>query len=249
MSPGGHQLHRGVEVLTLVDPGADDGQLAPEDPEQVDLPRVEWIATMTSRPRTASAWVAVVTPPAEPETSNATSAPAPPVQSSIDAMRSARRVEHAQAERRADRPAGLVEFQHHDVGADGPGGQGDQQADRAATDDDDLLAGAHAAPADVVHRDRGRLDQRRAFEREVRWAAPRARRPGPSTSDCIEPVESMPRKFSRWQMWRVPALAGGHSPHQSSGMTVTGSPMAQPATSGPSSAMRPDISWPITAGR
>ena len=42
-----------------------------------------WIATTTRRPRTASAWIAAARPASAPDTSNATCAPAPSVQSSI----------------------------------------------------------------------------------------------------------------------------------------------------------------------
>ena len=49
-------------------------------------------------------------------------------------------------------------------------------------------------------------------------------------------------------MWLCPRWQAGHFPHQSSGMTVTGSPTAHPVIPGPSSAIRPDISWPIDGG-
>ena len=95
----------------------------------------------------------------------------------------------------------LVEFQHHHVGADRPGGQGDQDPDRAAADHDDLLAGDHAAPADVVHRDRRRLDERRQLQARGPAGSRTSTRVGTVHDDCMEPAESMPRKFSRWQMW------------------------------------------------
>ena len=37
----------------------------------------------------------------------------------------------------------------------------------------------------------------------------------------MAPVESMPTKLSRWQMWLWPAWQAGQWPHQASGMTVT----------------------------
>jgi hypothetical protein len=52
----------------------------------------------------------------------------------------------------------------------------------------------------------------------------------------------MPTKTSRWQTWVKPDRQAGQVPHQRSGITVTGSPAAQPVTAGPTSATRPDIS-------
>jgi hypothetical protein len=58
----------------------------------------------------------------------------------------------------------------------------------------------------------------------------------------------MPMKLRLWQMCALPARQAGHSPHQSSGITVTRSPTAQPLTPAPSAEIVPDISWPSTAG-
>ena len=66
---------------------------------------------------------------------------------------------------------------------------------------------------------------------------------------CIAPGASMPMNTRFMQTWELPAAQAGHSPHDLTGSTVTGSPTDQPSTPAPSAATRPDISWPMTAGR
>ena len=149
------------------------------------------------------------TPAAAPDTSNATSAPAPPVHPRRTAATSvaAGRRRAARAPPATARRCGVQLDEQH-LGARGAGDAGDQQADRSATDHDRMLAGAQPRPADVVHRDRRGLHQRAVVAATVR---PEARtstcgrhRPG----CCIAPGESIPMKFSRWQMCVVPGAAG-----------------------------------------
>ena len=104
-------------------------------------------------------------------------------------------------------------------------------------------------PADVVDRDRGRLDQRRGSQRQILGGRrDQRRRPARSSAPACAPGESMPRKFSRWQTCGARPGRPGRSPHQRSGITVTGSPTDQPVTAGRPRRSGPDISWPITAG-
>ena len=49
-------------------------------------------------------------------------------------------------------------------------------------------------------------------------------------------------------MCEAPLVHAAQSPHETSGMTVAGSPTAQSSTPSPIDATRPAISWPSTAG-
>lgn len=65
---------------------------------------------------------------------------------------------------------------------------------------------------------------------------------------CSDPLESMPTNSRRWQTCEWPAAQAGQVPHHFSGITVTGSPAAQPWTPSPMLAIVPLISWPMIAG-
>ena len=116
---------------------------------------------------------------------------------------------------------------------------GYEQPDRSTAHDQDPFAVDGARPAYVVDGHGRRFD-----ERGVTQAGPSGRRTrieaGTVHRLCMEPGESIPTKTNRWQTCWWPARQAGHSPHHRSGMTVTGSPTAQPATPGPTSATRPD---------
>ena len=100
-------------------------------------------------------------PAAEPETSNTTSAPAPPVRSRIAAGRSAAAGSTTSSPRlRGQTPPERVHLAQQHVAPRALGDEADQQADRPAADHDDGLAGGDLAAADVVAGDRQRLDER-----------------------------------------------------------------------------------------
>ena len=78
----------------------------------------------------------------------------------------ARRIEGGQAETLGRLSAEGVRLHQDDVGAFAAGHHGDQHADRAAADNDNLLTGAHIGTAHVVHGHRGRFDERGVVEGE-----------------------------------------------------------------------------------
>jgi uncharacterized membrane protein YfcA len=75
-----------------------------------------------------------------------------------------------------------------------------------------------------------------------------SRRAGTFQRCWSEPGASMPTKRNRWQTWLCPRRQAAHSPHQSSGRTVTWSPACHPSTSPPMASMVPDISCPMGHG-
>ena len=189
-------------------------------------------------------------PPAAPETSKATSAPAPPVHSSTSADHVDRgRVEDAQPELVGDRAA--VARSARRAGRRRPVCRGHQR--RSAGRPGRRRPPRPARPAAA------RPGARRA--RPPRSARPA--RPGPAAgrraaATSVAPARSSAaasRRASRCRGSRgggrcagCPRRQAGQAPHQPSGITVTGSPDRQPVTPAPSAAIRPDISCPMTAG-
>ena len=126
-----------------------------------------WIATRHSRPRTPSTSTAVSTPPAAPDTSKATSAPASPVHSRTSAGHIlVGRVPRRQPQLLGQQPTVRAQLHHPHLGARGPRHQRDQDADRPAADHHDLLAPGDLGAAHVVHGHRRRLDQRGPVQRK-----------------------------------------------------------------------------------
>ena len=236
-------------VVALVEAGTEQFQLAPEEPVQVRPVRgCGWMATMTSRPRVVSTSTAVSTPLAAPDTSKATSAPAPAVRSSPARRR--RSLPGRRRRARAARPP---------LGGTGSGSTSstrpprsrathrDEHADRAAADHDDLFAGGDPRPPDVVDGDRGRLDERRVVQRQrVGKRDHELGRDGPDRLHGAGRVDA--EEVQGVADVRVPSPAGGAAPARARrhhrdrlGRRTSRS------TPAPTAATRPDISWPITA--
>ena len=100
-------------------------------------------------------------PAAEPDTSNTTSAPAPPVR--VEDRRGqvgGGGVDDVEAELRGELPAERAHLADGHRRSSLSRDEADQQADRPAADHDDRLAGGHLAAANVVARNRQRLDER-----------------------------------------------------------------------------------------
>ena len=151
--------------------------------------------TTTARPRAPRQPIAVPMPAAVPETSNATSAPAPSVQS-VDPGRGVlgEGVDGREPERVDDLATKLVRLEDDDLGSDRARDVRDQQADRAGSDDDGVLARDEPGAAHVVHRDCGRLGQRRGLQREVCRAGGRARPPARSSATASTRARRSPER-------------------------------------------------------
>ena len=158
------------------------------------------------------------------------------------------RIERREPEALDLRAALRVELDDDDIAAEVPGDGRDQHADRSAADDDGLLAGSELRAADVVHRDRDRLDERGVVERASRRQRDERlgghvpqplQRAGGVDADEVEVLADV-RCCRRGTPGQVPSHA--------SGMTVTASPTLQPVTPSPSAAIVPLISCPNTRG-
>ena len=180
----------------LVDTGAEQRQFPPEDAE-AGRPRAArgGSPTTTSAPAGAEASTAVATPAAVPETSNATSAPAPSVQS-LDPSRGVgcRRVDGGQAERLDDCAPAYGSGSKTTTWA--PARRATIAMSRPigpAADDDGCSPGGEPRAPHVVHRDRHRLG-----ERGVLSDRPRGRRTSEVSrhvpGDCMEPGRVDPQE-------------------------------------------------------
>ena len=157
-----------VVVVALVDAGADHGQLAPEEAENVDLARLavdadddQAAAHREQFHRRGDAGGRA----GDLERHGRAGTAGPCLHVGCRGRR--RRIEGPDAELLGDRSPLGVDLHEDHVRVDGAGHEGDQHADGTAADDDRLLAGAQAGPAYVVHGNRRRLDQRRVGERKV----------------------------------------------------------------------------------
>ena len=169
-------------------------------------------------------------PPAAPDTSKTTSAPAPAVHSSSHAE------SFAASGARAAKPSFAARALRvgsssttADVSTEVPGNRGDEESDRPAAQDDDLVAESTCGPAArrVRRPRRARSAQRHGGRRQ---AGKRTNvEAGTFHSGCNAPGESMPMKVRFWQMCVLPARQAGQVPSHSSGITVTFSPGDQPA--------------------
>ena len=175
-----------LEVGPLVDPGTDQRQLAPEDAEEVDRRRRAWIATTTSAPAHARAARSPSRGPAaarDLEGDVHAGAAGPVVDQRGGVIGAAG--SHGRETRAVLRRAARRRRSARPRATSAPVGArhaGDQQADRAAADDDRPLARGEPGAAHVVHGDRGRLDERGGVERERRRAGGRACLPGRSSA-------------------------------------------------------------------
>ena len=192
-----------------------------------------WMPTATSRPRAPSAATARSRPAWVPDTSNVTAAPAPSDHVSSKAGRP------AAPESSTSRPSSSTTERRN-----GSGSTRSAFAPRARA----TTAISTPMGPPPTTRTRSPAD---SPARATSWwatatgstsAAARSGRSGGSgtrsscgtfQSCCIAPVESMPTKSRRSQMWACPARQVGHRPHQRSGITVTGSPADQPVTPSP----------------
>ena len=157
-------------------------------------------------------------------------------------------IEHPQAERGGQLAAARVGLDEDDLGLRVPGHHRDQDADRPAPDHDGVLAGSNLRPANVVHGHRGRLDQRRCVQGDVRGQRDTVSA-GTVQSCCIEPRQSMPRKSIRWQTcWWPARQAGQRAAHVERHHGDAALPADSRRRPSPTAATVPDISCPITAG-
>ena len=229
------ELDRRLEVRPLVDAGTDDRQLSPEDPLEVYGRGSGWMATTTIVPLTLARAVDGC------DGRGGTGDLEDHVCSG--ARRSTRRAttesfaasgaKGGEAELRGQGSACGVELDHRHVATEVSGDGGDEESDRSAAEDDDLVAGVDLAPPYVVDGDRDGLDQRSVAEVRSSVASGPTVEAGTFHSGCNAPGESMPMKVRFWQMCVLPARQAGQVPSQSSGITVTFSPGDQPSTPSP----------------
>ena len=158
IEPLGQQLDCRLEVFRLIHPRTEDLEFLPEQVEECDRVGSGKIATTTIRPRRQACCVDARIPAADPDTSNTMSAPTSVgrvCNGSLDVV--GKRVQSSEAVvgRQAAADSIRLDDQHTStaVGSD----QGDQDADRAAADDNDGLAGRNVSSANVVAGDRQRL--------------------------------------------------------------------------------------------
>ena len=247
--PAGDQVDGALHVLALVDARSDDGQLAPEQAEQVDLAR-HGVDRDHHQAATGRQHVGRHAERRRPTRKPRRRRPLRPRRSTRPRPRPRPRPMDPPPSGRAagpppgaGRPARARGRRRHRSPRPAPRAVRSVRRPRRRPSPPGRCrpAGRRARPRRSVRR-----------ARPARSGSPggsrASRRAGTVQELCSEPGESMPTKLRLWQMWWWPARQAGQSPHHSSGTTVTGSPADQPDTPCPTSAMRPAISCPMTAG-
>ncbi len=155
-----HKLDGGLEVLPLIDAGAEDAELSPEQALQVDLARCRVNRDHDDRApdlgkRSRAEHRGGGSGHLEHDVGARAARPLRHPRDLVDRAR----IERREAQAVDLRAALLVELDHHDVAAEVASHRRDQHADRPAADDDGLLPRRQLRAAHIVDGDGNGLDE------------------------------------------------------------------------------------------